>query len=260
MRRGGGLEDWAAVRRRTILITFDALAWGAAIAVASLLRYADGIDSVPWARALTGIAIVIGLQWVMATVFWLYDGRFQIGSRAEAVALAKAFLATTLILELVSLLFRDGRLLPLSVPIGAGLGALALASAMRLVARSLRESTSRPEGAAPALVLGVGSAGTQLIYNMLRHPESPYIPVGLLDDDPRKRHRHIEGIPVLGNRTALKSAMEQTRAEVLIIAIPRRARSCSATSRSGGSARPEGQSPAEPEEDPDRAGRNPGPA
>ena len=55
---------------------------------------------------------------------------------------------------------------------------------------------------------------------MLSNSESPYIPVGLLDDDPAKRHLQIEGISVLGNRTALKSALEQTDAEILIIAIP----------------------------------------
>ena len=78
----------------------------------------------------------------------------------------------------------------------------------------------RPDGAAPALVLGVGSAGTQLVANMLADPDSPYLPVGLLDDDPAKRHLRIQGIPVLGNRTALRAAVAQTEAEVLVIAIP----------------------------------------
>ena len=157
---------------------------------------------------------------VMGTVFWIYDGRFRVGSRDEAVAVAKAFIGTFLLLELASLLFAGGRLLALSIPIAGGLGALALGAGARLVWRSLHESMVRPDGATPALVLGVGSAGIQLVANMLSNPDSPYIPVGLLDDDPEKRHLHIDGIPVLGNRTALKTATEQTGAEILIIAIP----------------------------------------
>ena len=63
---------------------------------------------------------------IMGTVFWLYDGRYRVGSRDDAVAVAKAFLFTTLILELASLLFAGGRLLALSIPIAGGVGALAL--------------------------------------------------------------------------------------------------------------------------------------
>ena len=106
--------------------------------------------------------------------------------------------------QAASLLFRGGRLLALSVPIAGGLGALLLASAARLFWRSLHESRVRPTRRAPALVLGAGSAGTQLVANMLADPDSPYLPVGLLDDDSGKRHLRIQGIRVLGNRTALK--------------------------------------------------------
>ncbi len=55
---------------------------------------------------------------------------------------------------------------------------------------------------------------------MLSDPDSPFMPVGLLDDDPAKRHLRIQGIRVLGNRTALQQAAEESDAEVLIIAIP----------------------------------------
>ena len=143
----------------------------------------------------------------------------------------------------------------LSIPIAGGLGALALAVGARLVWRSLHESTVRPDGATPALVLGVGSAGTQLVANMLADPDSPYMPVGLLDDDPAKRHLRIQGIPVLGNRTALKPAMEQTGAEVLIIAIPSaRSELFRDVSESARGAGAEGQGAAQPAPDPQRQG------
>ena len=35
---------------------------------------------------------------------------------------------------------------------------------------------------------------------MLTDPASPYLPVGLLDDDPGKRHLRISGVRVLGTR------------------------------------------------------------
>lgn len=214
------------MRRRLIrhkglaLVFLDAAAWTVAITAFMLLRYVDVPAGIPVARMLTGMAIAVGAQLLAGTVFWLYDDRFRVGSRDEAVALGKSFLVSTLLLEVTSLLFPGQRLLPASVPVAAGLGALLLAATSRMVWRSLHDSTKRPDDADPALVLGVGSAGTQLVANMLGDPSSPYLPVGLLDDDPAKRHLHIQGIPVLGNRTDLKAATEKTEATVLIIAIP----------------------------------------
>ena len=60
--------------------------------------------------------------------------------------------------------------------------------------RTVHEATVRPHGAQPALILGAGSAGTQLVANMLSDPNSPFMPVGLLDDDPAKRHLRIQGV------------------------------------------------------------------
>lgn len=217
---GMALERRMARSRLGLLVLVDLVAWAVSITVFALLRYMDVPEGVPWTRTVTATAIAIGIQMVMGTLFWMYDGRYQVGSRDEAVALAKTFISTALLITLASLLFVDGRLLALSIPIAGGLGALAIAAGARLVWRSLHEAAVRPDGAAPALVLGVGSAGIQLVEHMLSDSDSPFIPVGLLDDDPDKRYLQVHGIPVLGNRTALKSAREQTGAEILIIAIP----------------------------------------
>lgn len=217
---GGGVEEWLTRNRRMSLVALDLMAWTVSILGFSILRYLEMPVGVPVARTLTGVAIAIGAQLVAGTLFWIYDGRFRVGSRDEAVALAWSFASTTIILETTSLLFLDDRLLPASIPLVSGMGALMIAAGARLVWRSLHESLVRPDGAEPALVLGVGSAGTQLVANMLADPHSPYLPVGLLDDDPQKRHLHTQGIPVLGNRTALRSAVDQTDARILIIAIP----------------------------------------
>jgi FlaA1/EpsC-like NDP-sugar epimerase len=50
--------------------------------------------------------------------------------------------------------------------------------------------------------------------------ESAYLPVGLLDDDPAKRHVRINGVRMLGGRDDIAAAAELTGAEFLIIALP----------------------------------------
>lgn len=214
------LDAWLVHRRRLVLLLLDALAWTLSLIVFTMLRFEGLGEGFPWAETFTAAGIAIGIHLMVGTALWLYDGRYAVGCRDESVALSKSVALTTLLLELTSLLFPGGRLLPASVPIAAGVGALCLSVASRLLWRSLRESLDRPQGAAPALVLGAGNAGMQLVRNMLTDHNSPYIPVGLLDDDPSKRYLRLDGIPVLGDRRSLASAVERTGAHVLVIAVP----------------------------------------
>jgi len=70
------------------------------------------------------------------------------------------------------------------------------------------------------LVFGAGEAGAQVITAMLRDSDSPYYPVGLLDDDPRKRNLRIRGVAVLGGRHNLAQVAHRVNADALLIAIP----------------------------------------
>ncbi len=220
MPNGAALDQWLATHRRGFLILLDALAWAVSLTLFTLLRYLDVPGGVNWAALAVGILIAVALQVIIGSLMWVYQARNIVGSKGDAIAVAKAVVLTTMFLEVISLLFPGGRLMAASVPIAAGASTLALAVGARLVWRNVHEGTVRPHGAQPALVLGAGSAGTQLVANMLSDPDSPYIPVGLLDDDPANRHLRIQGIRVLGNRTALREAKEHSYAEVLIIAIP----------------------------------------
>ena len=220
MPNGAALDHWLAGHRRGFLILLDAAAWAISLTAFTVLRYLDVPGGLEWARLATGVAVAIGLQLVVGTMLWIYDARNIVGSKADALAVAKTVTFATGFLTAVDLLFPGGRLMAASVPLAAGASTLALAVGARLVWRNVHEGTVRPQGAQPALVLGAGSAGTQLVANMLSDPHSPYLPVGLLDDDPRKRYLRLQGIRVLGNRTALQRAAEESGAEVLIIAIP----------------------------------------
>jgi FlaA1/EpsC-like NDP-sugar epimerase len=82
------------------------------------------------------------------------------------------------------------------------------------------EAKRRHTGGMPTLVFGAGEAGRQLITSMLHSERSPYKPVGLLDDDPWKRLRRLDNVSVLGTRRDLAAVVEQTGAEVIVIAVP----------------------------------------
>ncbi|MEO6318526.1 MAG: nucleoside-diphosphate sugar epimerase/dehydratase, partial [Acidimicrobiales bacterium] len=54
----------------------------------------------------------------------------------------------------------------------------------------------------------------------LRDPDSPYLPVAMVDDDPRKAHLRIKGVPVRGGTADIVRVADEARAEVLLIAVP----------------------------------------
>ncbi|SNY44053.1 polysaccharide biosynthesis protein [Paractinoplanes atraurantiacus] len=70
-----------------------------------------------------------------------------------------------------------------------------------------------------ALLFGGGAAARDLLHSMHFDPRSRYVPVGVLDDDPRKRKTRVAGVPVLGDRTALASTVARTGATTVVFAV-----------------------------------------
>jgi FlaA1/EpsC-like NDP-sugar epimerase len=91
----------------------------------------------------------------------------------------------------------------------------------RYAARVVIELRRRPrgEGCTRLLIFGAGKAAEEVIATMLRNPESPYLPVALLDDDPAKRHLSIMGVPVVGDRRDMERTSKRFEVDTLLIAI-----------------------------------------
>ena len=95
---------------------------------------------------------------------------------------------------------------PVSVPLVGAAVSFVVMLGFRVVVRSQREGAVRPRTGQRTLVFGAGDGGHQLIRSMLGSTDSPYLPVGLLDDDPDKRHVRIRGVRMLGNREQLAAS------------------------------------------------------
>lgn len=148
----------------------------------------------------------------------LYLGRWSLGSFEEVAALIRTVLCTTLVLVLVNV---PSRVVPLSVTLAAPALALVAMAGARYAWRLDRERRRRPaEGATALVVYGAGEAAAQVITSLVRDPASPYRPVGLVDDDPRKEHLRVRGVPVLGTGAQLISVVETTEATAVLLAIP----------------------------------------
>ncbi len=195
--------------------------WTLAVAFAAFLHYDFAPGQMPWQSTLLLGLSAGGVNVVIGALFGLYIGRYGVGSFDEVAALARAALLTTTAIFVINLAL--GIPIARSAVIGGGLVALLLMGSVRYVYRKLIEIQLRAPVEASAhrlVVYGAGEGGRAALRSLARDPASSYLPVALLDDDPRKRHRRIMGVPVVGTGTQLAEVAARYEADTLLIAIP----------------------------------------
>jgi FlaA1/EpsC-like NDP-sugar epimerase len=150
--------------------------------------------------------------------WWRYVSTRDMWSAARGVSLA--VLATFVVFTLFELH-------PARVPTGVWfidlLVCLAFVAGSRLLARTLLERPRPGQVVArgkEALVVGAGDAAQLVIKEMLRNPGLGYTPIGIVDDDSRKKNMRLHGIRVLGTIDELPRLIRDRRPDEILIAIP----------------------------------------
>jgi FlaA1/EpsC-like NDP-sugar epimerase len=203
-----------------VLLGTDTAAWIGGFLTAAWTRYEFDLSADVVTNVLVAGLIASAIFLVWTTVHRHYQGRHPVGSRLEARALTGS-VAGTVALVLIGVFAFVERPIPASTPpVGASV-ALLLMLAVRAAHRDRRSRSQRPStrSAVPVLLFGLGSAGQGLLTALNSDPRSSYLPVGLLDDDPEKRHLRLDGVPVLGGRREISTAIGHTGAATLIFAI-----------------------------------------
>lgn len=205
-------------RQKTWVVgSFDVVVWIGAFLVWTGLRLADQADGDYWTNALILGVVAAVLHLGLGATVRLHQGRSKLASLEEAVLLAAVTLSVGAILFFANL---TTVWVPRSVPAGATLLTLILALFGRALWRRLKERAAETEGGTRVLLVGAGDSGYDLVISMLRDPAHQWQPVGLLDDDPAKRHYRIRGVPVLGTTARLAEIAERMDVETVVIAIP----------------------------------------
>ena len=198
-----------------------AIAW----ALSWFLRFDQGLP-VYYDRYLDWqiILIVVAIQLTVFALagfynrWWRYVSTRDMWSALRGVALAS--LATFLVFTLFE--FHPARV-PKGVWFIDLLLLLALVAGSRLLARTLIERPLPGQVVArgkEALVVGAGDAAQLVIKEMLRNPALGYTPIGIVDDDPRKRNLRLHGIRVIGTVADLPVLIRDRRPDEVLIAIP----------------------------------------
>ncbi len=198
-----------------------ALAWW----LAFWLRFDHGVPA-PYHRLMIdtlGIAVVVKLA--VFVVFGFYNRWWRYVSTHDMWGAARGVTAACVVADLIVFLAHPvkGFQLPRSVAVLDWLVLLALVAGTRLIARSLIE---RPGAASlvargkEVIIVGAGDAAQLVIREMQRAPSLGYTPIGLIDDDPRKKNLRVHGVRVLGTTTELPHLLRDNRPDEVLIAIP----------------------------------------
>lgn len=201
----------------------DSSAWFLTLLALTVGRFLleAAADSVDWSGVLTNVVLAsllaILLTGIGGQVFGLYRRRYVVGSLDELRAVITASFGVWIGLSVaISTAFE----LPRSVMLAALPMALMLMGSGRLALRVVSENQERPAfDASPVLVFGAGQMGRVVIRQMTVSRRSEYRPVGLIDDDPRKRGFVLEGLRVRGGRDELGRLAERTGATAVVVCI-----------------------------------------
>ncbi len=210
------------VRHRFVaLAIWDSLAWVAALALSTWVRYEFDVDDVAVRDLLLAAPIAIAVQ--VGAGWWhgLYRGRWHLGSFEETEGLLRTVATAAAVLFIANV---PVRWVPISVPFIAAFVVLVAMGAVRYLWRLAVQQRRRPhddaDGVRRAVVFGAGEGATQLITAALRDPGSPFVPVAIVDDDPGKARLRVRGIPVRGTRADIPAVARDMNADLLVIAIP----------------------------------------
>lgn len=71
-----------------------------------------------------------------------------------------------------------------------------------------------------AIIIGAGACAQLLIEEIRKDASFKYKIVGLIDDNPNKKHTYLKGIKVLGNRNDILDIVKETKVTTIFLAIP----------------------------------------
>jgi FlaA1/EpsC-like NDP-sugar epimerase len=212
-------------RHRLWQLVADALLIVAAWRLAFFLRFDQTVQ--PYYRHLLSwrvVALVVGLKLAVFVAFGFYNRWWRYVSTGDMWGAARGVTAACVITDLILYAFKPAHTstLPRSIVALDFLLLLAFVAGTRLLARSLIE---RPQGGLVArgkevLVVGAGNAAELLIREMQRNRQLAYTPIGLVDDDPRKKNLRMHGVRVLGTTDELAHILRDHHPEEVLIAMP----------------------------------------
>ena len=225
----GIFEKWVDWLRKRNLLTgvlalYDAVAVNLAYFLALWIRFDCKFSSID-ERYLQNYIHFAAIYTVFCLgVFWalhLYKSIWRYASFTELMrVLTSSFLTAVFHAVAITLLF--GRM-PASYYLFGALIQFLLIIGVRFSYRFIlleRSRRSISRSADPTMLIGAGSAGQMILRDIIRAKETDLDVKCIIDDNPNKRNRYLEGVPIVGGREDILVSVEKYRIKKILVAIP----------------------------------------
>jgi len=212
-------------RHRLWQVVVDAGLVAAAWFLAFSLRFDRGIPVFYETLFQRTILIVVAIKVVVFVLFGFYNHWWRYVSTRDMWRLVRGVTVASLVADVTVYLASPVHhlRLPRSIAVMDWLLTLALVAGARLLVRTIVERPA-PGGLVArgkeVLVVGAGDAAQLIVREMLKSPALGYTPIGLVDDDPRKKNVRLHGVRVLGTTQELPHLLRESRPDEVLIAIP----------------------------------------
>lgn len=223
-----GLRHWQKIA--VYLVLYDIVAVNFSYFFALLVRFDLRYTSIPleimqsflyFAPFYTAFCILIFF------VLRLYNSVWRFASLSELNRTLVATLITTIFQIIgihITCVISSSSRMPFSYYIIGCIMQFLLITGIRFAYRYVNLERSRREKNAAvlsnAMIIGAGNAG-QIVLRELKNSDQLKIrPCCIIDDNPNKWNRYIEGIPVVGGREAIPEGVEKYNIDKILFAIP----------------------------------------
>jgi FlaA1/EpsC-like NDP-sugar epimerase len=212
-------------KRRIPFLIADIVLIIFSVVAAFLVRFELSIP----ARYFTNIEGIIILSLLVTVLIFyfskLYIFTWEFVSTEEIISLLRATTFSFLIVTASFFVLRDHPVFsgfPRSTLFLSYFFIFIFTGALRFSKRIFRylSNERKLERKERTLIVGAGGAGEQILRNIINSFNSPYLPVGFIDDNPNKKGFLIHGLKVLGTINDIPQVAKENNIDSLIIAFP----------------------------------------
>jgi len=203
--------------RNLIAFIHDVIMAALSFGVSMVLRIGDVFDPFHGKVLLTGTAMFTATAAVVFLSLRMYRGIWRYASMNDLVTLAKAVTVLMLVFSLEMFFFFRLEGVPRSLPVINWFVLLAMLGGPRFVYRMLKDRRFdwhldlNATQKIPVLLVGAGDEAELFIRAAARSNTSPYRPVGIVSEDPRRVGRQIHNVGVLGTVSDIETLVAELK-------------------------------------------------
>ena len=216
------IKHWQVIA--ILLAVYDIIAVNLSYFLALWFRF-DGVFSKIPGRYLHAWQSFIPIYSVLCLLvflfFKLYKSMWRFASYTELSRLIAASVITAALHAVgISVLFRR---MPLSYYFAGAMIQFILLTAVRFSYRMdllLRKNNRRGGDATRVMLIGAGNAGQVVLRDVQRMEDVNERIICIIDDNPNKWGRYIDGVPIVGSRETILENAEKFQIKKIYLAIP----------------------------------------